>query len=1487
MRVAVLTTMVMFLSHLFSSAQNIISENFDACGLPTDWENMAVAGPNTWLFANDAPAGGSVDGTCFAYIDDDFLGSGAPALIADLITPTYDLSAYGNAEFRFDYIFEDIAESFFTVSFWNGTSWDVVWTENTDPGCFGFYPDCSPRQAAIPLAGYLNADFRAKFTYNDNNSWAWWVAIDNFAIYLPPAVDGELVDIVSPATGCGLGSEPVSLSVYNNGQEVITAFDAGYSVDGDAWVVESFTVNIAPGATDTVTFTVPADLSVAGGYDLAAYINLEDDADADNDSADAAVSNIPVLGASLPYFEDFENGDGGWQPAGDNSTWALGEPTTLFIDAAFSGVNAYVTNLEGQYNPLENSYIESPCMDFSALAVDPVLRFKHIFIGEECCDESWVDISFDAGATWARLGTSGSGTNWYNDEFNNWWDGNSGDSTVWRTAQHLLDGAAGESSVKIRFFFSSDGSIQNEGVGIDDIEIFEQPAINAGVTEVLSPVTGCGLTETEVTVVISNFGSEDLTGFDVVYDAGSGPIVEQFIDLIPGGETDTFTFATLLDLSAFGTHTISAYTDVAGDGDNDNDSLTVTITNSPVVNSLPYFEDFEASEGGWYSEIASGTAESWQWGEPVATFIPQANSGVNAWVTNLSGQYQNTENSYLVSPCFDFSGMVLDPVLSFAHIYNTEACCDEGWVDISFDGGETWQKVGQSGSGENWYNDAGNQWWDGNSGLTGVWRNASHILDGAAGESAVRVRFFFSSDGSVLNEGFGVDDVSITEQPSTNGAVVSISSPVSGCNLSDDETVRALLSNLGSEDISPVSVSYQINDGAVITQDWSETLTPGSLLEVTFDEGADLSVPGDYSISVWVNVPGDGDNSNDTLVIFVQSVPVLSEVPYFIDFEEGTGGWTSTGTNGTWQLGAPQGTLINAAFSGVNAWHTNLNTLNYANSQTSYLTSPCIDFTEVTDDPIIEFALIHNTEANWDGTVLEISVNGGATWSVLGTVGSGINWYTNVGDNWWDGQSGGNTSWVIAQHILEGVAGEANVRIRFHFSSDPSINGYEGVAVDDISIYPQPQLNLQAVSLDGPTDGCSLGTQQVTFTFWNSGLQTVSDFTVGFSVDGGAVQSENVAASLAQGDSLTYTFTTQYADLSGDGPHTIDVFTMLEGDEQMDNDSVLGSVVINYGAETELTQNAEPNADVSELLVGGTSSTIFFCGIPAGLSANCFTIENVTLHSVTHSYVSDLSIWLISPAGDTVLLSANNGGSGQNIQNVVFSGSSTNDITLQTAGIAPGTYAPQDENGFYDLYDGQDPNGGWTLLIQDGFFGDAGVLDEWSITFEDNSPTPEITGQDTVICLTHELDVTVLGTYDSYLWSTGHNTQTATLFGSVLGEGQHEIYAIVDEGGCSGVSDAFTVTVDACVGVEEQSALGMSVYPNPTTDVLTLQVDGVADRLFVEIVDVTGRVVIAQGIGPVNGSFRHDFATGQLSNGIYSLRISYADQQRTLRFVKQ
>ena len=107
----------------------------------------------------------------------------------------------------------------------------------------------------------------------------------------------------------------------------------------------------------------------------------------------------------------------------------------------------------------------------------------------------------------------------------------------------------------------------------------------------------------------------------------------------------------------------------------------------------------------------NGQNNSWQWGKPAKTIIHKAANGSNAWVTNLTGNYNDNEYSYLYSPCFDLTGLT-KPVLSFSHIFQTEddCNCDFHWVEYSLDD-SVWTILGNATTGVNWYDNAAPKAW--------------------------------------------------------------------------------------------------------------------------------------------------------------------------------------------------------------------------------------------------------------------------------------------------------------------------------------------------------------------------------------------------------------------------------------------------------------------------------------------------------------------------------------------------------------------------------------------------------------------------------------------------------------------------------------------------------------------------------------------------------------------------------------------------------
>ncbi|MFN5369862.1 MAG: proprotein convertase P-domain-containing protein, partial [Bacteroidia bacterium] len=102
--------------------------------------------------------------------------------------------------------------------------------------------------------------------------------------------------------------------------------------------------------------------------------------------------------------------------------------------------------------------------------------------------------------------------------------------------------------------------------------------------------------------------------------------------------------------------------------------------------------------------------------------------------------------------------------------------------------------------------------------------------------------------------------------------------------------------------------------------------------------------------------------------------------------------------------------------------------------------------------------------------------------------------------------------------------------------------------------------------------------------------------------------------------------------------------------------------------------------------------------------------------NISHTWASDLEIWLQAPNGTYYLLSSDNGGSGDNYSNITFSAAAATNITVNTTNIpANGTFRPEGNN--FSGLNNTNINGNWCLWINDDELGDVGSLLNWSITF--------------------------------------------------------------------------------------------------------------------------------------------------------------------------
>lgn len=196
----------------------------------------------------------------------------------------------------------------------------------------------------------------------------------------------------------------------------------------------------------------------------------------------------------------------------------------------------------------------------------------------------------------------------------------------------------------------------------------------------------------------------------------------EYVVTVPGEDIQEGTFDYHFEINDFGNNTVTT------------DSYSVTA--EPGI-TVGYSEDFEGSPVGW---TVFGENSSWEHGEPTSG-PGSAVSGENVYATNLSGTYNSNENATLVMPPIDLPEG--EAYLQYSQWYNLENNWDFGHVFISTDG-ENWEQL-------NRFTNVSNGWVD-----------AEIDLSDYSGER-VYIGFNLTTDGSVVRDGWYIDDVSLSE----------------------------------------------------------------------------------------------------------------------------------------------------------------------------------------------------------------------------------------------------------------------------------------------------------------------------------------------------------------------------------------------------------------------------------------------------------------------------------------------------------------------------------------------------------------------------------------------------------------------------------------------------------------------------------------------------------------------------------------------------
>jgi hypothetical protein len=306
-------------------------------------------------------------------------------------------------------------------------------------------------------------------------------------------------------------------------------------------------------------------------------------------------------------------------------------------------------------------------------------------------------------------------------------------------------------------------------------------------------------------------------------------------------------------------------------------------------------------------------------------------------------------------------------------------------------------------------------------------------------------------------------------------------------------------------DASTYAVSDALGGGTVVYNGSGTSFIDGSLTSSTtyyyfvfaYNNTA-CSGGADYNITSL--------NGNETTI--ADPCAALKTIPYTQNFDA-VDCWTVTGA---WEIGTLSGDADAPATgnSGNTVAGTDLDA-DYATNQDIYLTSPTFDLTGGTN-PELSFWMDMESESDWDGGTVQLSLNGGA-WTTVEMTDAGyggsvpndtdVDGLANSEDGWSGDVPAGEWTEVTLDLFnltttgLVGITATDELQVRFWFGSDGSTND-NGWYIDDFiiqNVVPTPTVTVSPSLLTGFTyvEGSGPSAEQ---TFTVEGSNLTNDITI-------------------------------------------------------------------------------------------------------------------------------------------------------------------------------------------------------------------------------------------------------------------------------------------------------------------------------------------------------------------------------------------------------
>ena len=705
---------------------------------------------------------------------------------------------------------------------------------------------------AISGGGWVTAEHDLTFLAGEQHVY---IKIDFSAGYIPTVLDGfafdnfhitetasiytpDITEWIFPTTNpCRLSTnENISIRLNNYGTQPLVNYYLRYSINNVFSCWEYVTQAVQPGEEIIYTFTNCHNFSSNGAFICTAEFSQDGINPIESINYDLNAEGLYSIN-SFPFTENFSNntsffgfenglyahtditgGELVFSGTGVGQYWAGGSFTT-------SPTVAWNTNTEYQ-SSMHNCYVDATNVSTLELLFDMYQEF-----------------SFGPTYSWFRLLVNDMPVADINGDI----DHVLGTYEIpgYHMVKYNLDQWVG---TMFQLKFETVNKLSNDIVKIDNIEIREKYPYDLEIGSVVSPTSGCGLGNETVMFSFKNIGTAIASGFTMQYSVNGGsPVSQAFTGSIGPGVTQIFNFSTPIDFSSGGNINVGIIW--PQDIDQNNNSLTgYSVQNTFNDVYTPYVQTFVAPNviysDNWVIEDTNNDGQEWGW------FNDAGGNEIYAF------DYEGAPgNDWLFSCCFNLNQTEFYNFhFKYATWIHTPAYLKTLTVYLSTSQSST----GIIGSPIAIFP---------NINTNDLYQNFDLLLT-VPTSGIYYFAFKVSGNATPEAEYIFIDDVSLSRNISPDLAISDLDIGSDACSMGN-VNVNIDITNLSGGVIgqgNTLEVTYSCNGNNPVVESvvTTQTFMPGDVINYTFTQPVNMSVPGIYTVIADVNYIFESNPANDT-----------------------------------------------------------------------------------------------------------------------------------------------------------------------------------------------------------------------------------------------------------------------------------------------------------------------------------------------------------------------------------------------------------------------------------------------------------------------------------------------------------------------------------------------------------------------------------------------------------------------------------------------